>query len=70
MNMMSPGMALLVKLGSIAVHAEEMIEPGAHDLDRVSLQSLLDDPEVKEWRQAMDAAAMLPVKRSTPARGR
>lgn len=32
---MQPGITLLVKLGSIAVHVEEMLSAGGHDYDRV-----------------------------------
>lgn len=58
-----PSVSLLVKLGSIAVHAEEIMSPKAHDFDKTAIQTLLDDPEVFEWRKAMDKKAMLPVKR-------
>lgn len=54
---------LLVKLGSALVHAEEMIEPGAHPFDLDAFRRLASDPEVMEWREAMDALALLPVKR-------
>jgi hypothetical protein len=68
MKALQPSVTLLVKLGSIAVHAEEMTEPGAHHFDEIALKQLLADAEVQEWRKEMDAAAMLPVKRSVPAR--
>jgi hypothetical protein len=61
--MLSPGAGLLCKLGSIAVHAEEMVSPDGHTFDRVALEQLLADPEVKEWLTLMDAAAMVPKKR-------
>ena len=54
---------LLVKLGSIAVHADEAISPGSHDYDVIAIRGLLDDPEVKEWMLAMDKLAFLPKKR-------
>lgn len=63
MNMMQPSATVLCKLGSIAVHADEVMNPGAHLFDRIALQGLLTDPEVVEWLAMMDAAAMLPVKR-------
>lgn len=40
---------LVAKLGSIAVHAAEMISPHAHDLDRKALETLLTDPEVRTF---------------------
>ena len=39
-----PSLALLVKLGSIAVHAAEYISPDGHPFDKNAIQSLLDDP--------------------------
>lgn len=58
-----PSVPLLVKLGSIAVHVEEMMSAKGHRFDRAAIQTLLDDEEVIEWRKAMDKMAMLPVKR-------
>lgn len=63
MNMMQPSAALLCKLGSVAVHSEELLSPSGHDFDRAALNTLLADTEVVEWLALMDAAAMLPVKR-------
>ena len=60
---MKPQIGVLVKLGSIAIHVEEMLSSKGHHFDRVALQSLLDDPEVKEWLAAMDAMSFLPKKR-------
>jgi hypothetical protein len=61
---MSPSASLLIKLGSALVHAEEMTEPGAHELDLTAFRSLASDPEVVAWRERMDALALLPLKRS------
>jgi len=63
MNWKEPGLTLLVKLGSIAVHAEELMSPGAHPLDISALEGLLNDLEVKEWLAKMNKLALLPVKR-------
>ena len=60
---LKPSVSLLVKLGSIAVHVQEMLGPGGHHFDKAALDGLNDDPEVKEWVNAMDAMALLPVKR-------
>ena len=60
---LKPSPSLLVKLGSIAVHAEELLSPKGHPFDREALKSLYDDEEVIEWRKAMDKMAMLPLKR-------
>lgn len=59
----APSAALLSKLGSIAVHAEELTSPTGHDFDKIALDSLLSDPEVTEWLDGMRKMAMLPVKR-------
>ena len=58
---LKPQVTLLVKLGSIAVHADEMLSPDGHEFDRISIQQLLHDPEVVEWIK--DMAEMLPLKR-------
>jgi hypothetical protein len=60
---LSPSPALLCKLASIAVHAEEMSSPDGHEFDRIALQSALGDQEVVEWVAGMTAMGMAPVKR-------
>lgn len=62
-NPLKPSPSLLVKLGSIAVHVEELASPTGHHFDKIALASLLNDPEVKDWIAQMNAMAMLPVKR-------
>lgn len=62
-NPLKPPVTVLVKLGSIAVHAEELLSPTGHHFDRTALQTLFDDPEVKGWLAQMDAMAMIPKKR-------
>lgn len=64
MKALKPATSLLCKLGSIAVHADEMMRNDGHELDRVAITSLLDDPEVKAWIADMTSAALLPVKRN------
>jgi hypothetical protein len=54
---------VLIKLGSLAVHTEEMISSKGHHFDRAAIQALLDDPEIREWLKEMDKLAFLPVKR-------
>lgn len=63
-NPLKPSLSLLVKLGSIAVHVDEMLSPGGHHFDKTAINGLLTDPEVTEWTKQMAAMAMLPVKRS------
>lgn len=60
---LQPTPTLLIKLGSIAVHAEEFLSPDGHEYDKLALDQLLKDPEVTQWRQLMDTQAFLPKKR-------
>jgi hypothetical protein len=62
-NPLQPTPSLLSKLGSIAVHAEELLSPSGHAFDRHALESLMSDSEVREWIQQMDDMAFLPKKR-------
>jgi hypothetical protein len=62
-NPFQPSASLLSKLGSIAVHAEEMTSPTGHGFDKLALDSVLSDPEVQDWLEAMRKLAMLPVTR-------
>lgn len=55
----------MIKLMSLAVHAEEFIETG-EPLDAMTIVSILGDPEVVELRKSLDEMALLPVKRNTP----
>lgn len=57
-----PSLSLLVKLGSIVVHADEYLSPSAHVFDLEALRVGLRDPEVQEWIK--DMGALLPVKRN------
>ena len=49
---LKPSLSLLSKLGSIAVHAEEMLSPKGHHFDKLELEQLLKDPEIKKWIDA------------------
>ncbi len=62
-DVFKPSAGLLVKLGSIIVHYEEMTSPKGHEFDKFALNSLLEDAEVVEWFKGMHKNAMLPVKR-------
>jgi hypothetical protein len=63
--MLKPPITLLVKLGSIAVHAQELLSPDGHQFDKIALESALRDPEVVAWLKEMDAAAMVPKVRAS-----
>lgn len=60
---LKPSSNLLTKLGSIIVHFQEMVDSGGHAFDQMSLDHLLNDPEVVAWMAAMDGAALLPLRR-------
>ena len=61
---------LTIKLMSLAVHVDEWLETGqAEASDRIAIESLLDDPEVRAKRVEMDSMALLPVKRSRLSMG-
>lgn len=55
--------ALLAKLGSIIIHAEEAASPGGHPFDAEAVKALMADVEVQDWLRGMANLAMLPVKR-------
>lgn len=59
----NPAVTLLIKLGSIAVHVDELLSPDGRNIDKLALEPLLRDPEVTAWLQQMDRLAYLPVKR-------
>lgn len=61
---LSPSPRLLCKLGSIAVHVEELLSPFGHTFDKVALESLQKDPEVKAWLKAMSSQGMIPEPRN------
>lgn len=60
---LKPSVSLLIKLGSIIVHQEELLSPNAHHFDRSALDTVRTDPEVVQWMEAMSKSAFLPVKR-------
>jgi hypothetical protein len=59
----NPSLTLLMKLGSIAVHADELLSDDGHELDRVALNTVLYDPEVTSWLEQMKKLAYIPRKR-------
>lgn len=60
---LKPTVALLSKLGSIVVHADELAHPvKGHVFDHFALKQLVEDPEVREWLKSM--GPFVPVKRS------
>lgn len=61
---LKPSVGVLVKLGSIAVHVDEMLGPTGHAFDREALGTLLRDDEVKDWIASMDKLGFMPKKRT------
>lgn len=63
MNPLQPELSLLIKLGSLAIHVEELLSSKGHQFDKIAIEQILSDAQVKEWIRAMDKQAFLPVKR-------
>jgi hypothetical protein len=61
---LNPTVSLLCKLGSIAIHAEEIREESGHYFDSIALQQLFRDAEVRKWLDEMDAMSLIPKKRT------
>lgn len=60
---LKPSVSLLIKLGSVIVHQEEMISSKGHRFDKAALDTVRNDSEVIEWLATMTKMAFLPVKR-------
>lgn len=62
----NPSIAILAKLGSIAVHADEATAPGGHPFDAEALRALATDPDVQAWLREFEKQypSILPRKRS------
>lgn len=60
---LKPSVELLIKLGSVIVHQEEMMSEKGHHFDKHALDTVRNDPEVVEWLAKMTKMAFLPVKR-------
>lgn len=60
---LKPSASLLIKLGSVIVHQEEMMSDKGHHFDKHALDTVRNDPEVVEWLAKMTKMAFLPVKR-------
>lgn len=63
MDALKPSVGLLVKLGSLIIHYQELLSPNAHEFDRAALDTLESDSEVSEWLRTMSKSGFLPVKR-------
>jgi hypothetical protein len=63
-DVLKPQISLLIKLGSLITHYEEYNSYDGHSLDKVAIDSLTNDREVKEWLSGMNKLAFLPQKRN------
>ena len=62
-DVLHPEASLLMKLGSIVVHTQEMLSAKGHPFDKAALDALMADPEITTWLAAMDKLALIPKKR-------
>lgn len=62
-DVLKPSATLLIKLGSIIVHFQELNSPDGHHFDKSTIDALLDNEDVKQWMEGMNKLALLPVKR-------
>lgn len=60
---LAPPPGVMIALGSIAVHCEELFSPSGHDFDKQAILGLLSDPRIKLWLKDMDALGLMPKKR-------
>jgi hypothetical protein len=58
---LNPSLSLLVKIGSIVVHADETLSVDGRELDRRVTLDLIKDEDVQKWIIAM--GELLPHKR-------
>lgn len=63
-DLYSPPIGLLCKLGSIVVHVDEATGDRPHEYDWTAIRALLADREVQGWIEGMTKAGFMPVKRS------
>lgn len=63
-NVLKPSAQLLIKLGSLIVHYQELNSPNGHIFDKSAIETLENDNEVMEWLTQMDELALVPKKRN------
>ncbi len=63
-DVLKPTPQLLIKLGSIITHYEELNSKDGHELDKAAIDSLMRNQDVIEWFEGMRKMAFLPVKRT------
>lgn len=60
---MKASMTVLLKLASIAVHADELLSPDGREADKSAIRGLLADPELKAWLGDPELQVYLPLRR-------
>ncbi len=63
-DVLKPTPQLLIKLGSIITHYEELNSAHGHELDKAAIDSLMRNEDIIEWFEGMRKMAFLPVKRN------
>ena len=59
-----PSNEILIKLSSIVIHTEEMLDSNGHSFDTITLQALLQDTDLQAWIKKLNAMGLVPVKRN------
>jgi hypothetical protein len=63
MDALKPTAQLLIKLGSLIVHYQELNSTNGHSVDKSAIDTIEGDAEFKEWIDEMNKDSFLPVKR-------
>jgi hypothetical protein len=63
-NPLKPSVNLLIALASLIVHYEEWTSPNGHPNDKNVIDSIRNQPEIKEWFDQMERLTFLPLKRN------
>jgi hypothetical protein len=64
MDPLKPSIQILIALGSLVVHYEEWTSPNGHAMDKNTIDSIRNQPDVKEWFEQMRKLTFLPLKRN------
>lgn len=62
-DVLSPSPQLLVKLGNIIIHYEEWTSGKGDPVDKITIDAIMKQDDVKEWFDGMNKMALLPLKR-------
>lgn len=64
---LKPSATLLIKIGSLLVHYQELHGGQGHAFDKNVIDQLEADPDVVDWLETMTRGAFLPVRRDRAA---